>query len=356
MTAIYVASTEPFVGKSALCAALIHQLRERGYGAGYLKPVSVTAAQTEQGALDEDARLMRELFALPEEPSTLAPVLATPRVVEGVLRGEQPDFAAQVQAAYATVSANHEVVVLEGVNSWAEGALLGLSAQQVSALLDTPVLLINRYRTSLAADTIIAVQRFLGERLIGVVLNQVQPSQVEYVQSAVVPFLERQGIPVYGLLPSDPALEAVSVADLAEHLSARYVGGGADQSRLVENLSIGAMGAENALQFFRRKPNKAVITGGDRADLQIAALETSTACLVLTGNIRPSATVVARAEERGVPILMTSDDTLTVVQRAEALLGHIRFGHGDQHARFSQLAGDNLDLPRLLARLGLNKG
>jgi BioD-like phosphotransacetylase family protein len=39
---------------------------------------------------------------------------------------------------------------------------------------------------------------------------------------------------------------------------------------------VGAMSAENALSYFRRKAHKVVITGGDRPDIQLAALETST--------------------------------------------------------------------------------
>ena len=353
MPSLYVASTEPFVGKSALCAALLEQFRRSGKRIGYMKPVSVTAAQTEAGAADEDAQLMRRMFDLPDDPQQIAPVLATPRVVEGVLRGDTPDFAAKVTAAHAAISADRDIVVLEGVNTWAEGALMGLSAIEVSAMLDAPVLLLNRYRTSLAADTIVAVQHFLGDRLLGVVMNQVQPDHVAYVQATVVPFLEKRGVPVLGILPTDTALEAISVGDLAEHLGAQIVGVIGDQTRLVETLSVGAMSAESALQFFRRKPNKAVITGGDRTDLQIAALETSTSCLILTGNLRPAQSVLARAEERNVPVLLTTDDTLSVVQRAEALLGRVRFGRGDQVERFNRLVSDHLDMARLQQLLGL---
>lgn len=352
MASVYVASTEPFVGKSALCAALLAQFRDQGLSIGYMKPVSVTAAQTEAGALDEDAQLMRQLFDLPDDPKQIAPVLATPRVVEGVLRGDTPAFGEEVQRAFQAISAGKDVVVLEGVNSWAEGALLGLSAEQVSEMLDTPVLLINRYRTPLAADVIVAVKRFLGDRLLGVIMNQVQPGQVDYVQGTVAPYLEKHGIPVLGVLPADSALEAVSVAELANQLGTEFVVEG-DTSRLVENLSVGAMGADAALQFFRRKPNKAVITGGDRADLQMAALETSTACLILTGNIRPPTTVISRAQERNIAIMMTGSDTLSIVQRAETLLGRVRFGQNDQFARFKSLAAANLDTDRLLSLLGL---
>ncbi len=69
MTSVYIASTETFVGKSAVCAALLEQFRTAGYRIGYMKPVSVSAVQTEQGALDEDAQLMRQLFELQEAPT-----------------------------------------------------------------------------------------------------------------------------------------------------------------------------------------------------------------------------------------------------------------------------------------------
>jgi uncharacterized protein len=125
-----------------------------------------------------------------------------------------------------------------------------------------------------------------------------------------------------------------------------------DRSRLVENLSVGAMSAEAALSFFRRKGNKAVITGGDRPDLQIAALETSTSCLILTGNMRPAATVIDRAARLNVPVLLSTDDTLTTVQRLESLIGHLRFG-GSKRDRFKSLAADHIDWKRLDQLLGL---
>lgn len=351
MATIYVASTETFVGKSAICAALLDRYRAQGHSIGYMKPVSVAAVQTESGAIDQDARQMREMFDLAETPEQIAPVLATTRVLEGVMRGDRPDFAARLREAYAAVSQGKDIVVLEGANTWAEGALLGLSADQVSDLLDAPVLLVNRFRSLTAVDTIAAVQRYLGKRLLGVVLNQVPQSQVDWIRSTVAPYLEQQGVPVLGLVPHDPQIEAPTVDEVASHLDATVISEG-NRGRLVENLSIGAMSADAALSYFRRKPNKAVITGGDRSDLQIAALETSTACLILTGNLRPAATVVDRAVQREVPILMTSNDTLTTVQRLESLVGQTRFG-GARRERFERFAEQHIDWAQLNERLGL---
>lgn len=352
MATLYVASTETFVGKSAICAVLLDQFKAQGRSVGYMKPVSVAVAQTEQGALDRDAQLMRQLFDLAESPEQIAPVLASTRVIEGVLRGEKPDFRSQLRTAYDAVAQGKDLVVLEGANTWAEGALLDLSADQVSDMLDAPVLLINRFRSINAVDIITAVHRFLGQRLLGVVLNQVFPSQLEHVNSTVVPFLERSGIAVIGVIPHDPQTEAPTVQNVTDQLDAQIISDG-DRERLVEHLSVGAMSAESALSFFRRKPNKAVITGGDRSDLQIAALETSTACLILTGNMRPATTVLNQAAQRNVPILLTPGDTLTTVQRLEALMGQLHFGNAKRQ-RFHSLASGHIDWARLDQLLGLS--
>jgi BioD-like phosphotransacetylase family protein len=351
MATLYVASTETFVGKSAICAALLNQFQQRGHTVGYMKPVSVSVTQTEDGAIDQDAQLMRELFDLQESSDQIAPILATTRLIEGVLRGDTADYRSKLQEAFNVVGQGKEVVVLEGANTWAEGALLGLSADQVSDLLDAPVLLINRFRSTAAVDIIMAVQRYLGSRLIGVVLNQVFDSQFDYVKQTVVPFLEQANIAVLGMIPRDTQIEAPSVQDVVEHLDVEVVSDG-DHTRLVENLSVGAMSAESALTFFRRKPNKAVITGGDRADLQIAALETSTSCLILTGNMRPHTTVLDRAAQRQVPVLLTPSDTLTTVQQIETIMGQVRFS-GAKRERFNQLAGQHIDMDRLSQLVGL---
>lgn len=351
MATLYVASTETFVGKSAICAVLLDYFRAAGHNVGYMKPVSVAVTQTEQGAIDRDAQLMRELFDLQEPMEQIAPILASTRVVEGVLRGDRPDFRAKLQAAYQALAADKDLVILEGANTWAEGALLDLSADQVSDLLNSPVLMISRFRSINAVDSIAAVRKYLGDRLVGVVLNQVFQSQLDLVQTMVVPFLEQLGVPVVGVIPHDAQIEAPSVQDVADHLDATFINEG-DRQRLIENLSVGAMSADAALGFFRRKPNKAVITGGDRADLQIAALETSTACLILTGNLRPAHTVLDRAAQRNVAIMMTPDDTLGTVQRLESLIGGIRFG-GAKRERFAKLAQEQINWQRLSQLLRL---
>lgn len=353
MPSLYVASTETFVGKSAVCISLLRRMQRDGFRVGYMKPISVSTAHTPDSVLDEDAAFIRASIGLAAPLEQVAPVLITPGVVEAILRGQSPSYTRTLRDAYLGVSRDKDIVVLEGTNTWSEGALVDLTADQVTDLLQAPGLLVSRYSSTLNVDTILSVQRYVGDRLLGVLINQVEEPQQEFVQSRVVPFLEGRGIPVFGLIPRDAALAGISVGELLEHLGGQLIGRREWCANTVESLMIGAMGADASRSFFRRRENKAVITGGDRSDLQIAALETSTAALVLTGNFRPAPQVIDRAEERGVPIILVPDDTLTTVDRAERLFGRVRFHQSAKLERFTQLLDANFDFGRLYEALGM---
>jgi uncharacterized protein len=355
MATLYVASTETFVGKSAVCIGLLRRMQQDGFRIGYMKPVSVSVTHTPDAVLDEDAAFIREHFGLKEPLDQIAPVLITPGVVESILRGNVQSYTRVLRDAYLSASRGKDIVVLEGTNTWSEGALVDLTADQVTDLLEAPGLLVSRYSSTLNVDTILSVQRYVGDRLLGVMLNQVEDPQREFVQSRVVPFLEARGIPVFGALPRDSTLSGISVDELLEQLGGQLIGRREWCARTVESLMIGAMGAEASLSFFRRRANKAVITGGDRTDLQLAALQTSTHALVLTGNIKPSFQVIDKAEERQVPIIVVADDTLTAVDRAEKLFGRVRFRQESKLARFTELLDTYFDYDRLYEALGMQR-
>ena len=123
---------------------------------------------------------------------------------------------------------------------------------------------------------------------------------------------------------------------------------------LIEHLVVGAMSAEQALPRIRRVPGtKAVITGGDRADIQLVALETATHCLILTGHLRPVPEVLRRAEECGVPVLLVRSNTLETVQAIEQVFGKTRLGQRAKLEEFEALLEKHFDFSRLNQVLGL---
>ena len=52
-------------------------------------------------------------------------------------------------------------------------------------MLQAPVLLITRYRATTALDAVLAVQRYLGDRLLGVLINGIEEPQLDFVRSRI---------------------------------------------------------------------------------------------------------------------------------------------------------------------------
>ena len=350
MATLYVASTEPLAGKSAFCIGLSRQLQRAGRSVGYMKPVS-SGWRLEGGSHDGDACFFKEALGLPDALEDIAPVSLRPDELQGLLLGTgSHDFARDLELAYAAVAKGRDTVLLEAGGNLREGTLVGLAPPQVSHLLHARALLVVKYQSDLQLvdDALIGRDR-LGSAFIGAVLNYVPRPQLDFAEEVARPALERRGVPVMAVLPLERMLQSVTVAEIAEFLSGEVVCCRDKMHELVEHVMVGAMTAASALSYFRLKPNKAVITGSDRSDIQYAALETSTKCLILTGNQDAAAGIRRRAEEVGVPLILVRHDTMAAVESVEHSFGRTRCHHPKKVERFEEMLVDRLDSERLLA-------
>ena len=168
------------------------------------------------------------------------------------------------------------------------------------------------------------------------------------MQNSIKPFIEQRQIPVLGLLPRHRVLRSISVGELVQQLQAKVLCCEERLDLLVENQQIGAMGVNLAMRYFHAGRNLAIVTGGDRMDLHLAALEASTHCLILTGNIQPSDTVLRRAEEVEVPVLSVAFDTLQTVSFIESAFESLRLRNAAKVECICHLIEQHFDLKSLL--------
>jgi uncharacterized protein len=355
MATLYITSTETFSGKSAMCVGLAKHFELAGYRTGYMKPVS-TGARLAAGLVDEDAEFFKQTFGLPDSLEDMVPIGIVPRMVEALLRGEEEiDFVGRLRAAYERVSTGRDIVILEGGVNLREGYLIGLPTPKVADLLDARELVVIKYRDDVQVlDDALTSKVRLGDSFLGVVLNVIPRQHMPFIQELVKPGLEARGVPVLAVLPQERLLLSISVRELAGFLNGQILNCADKADELVEHLMVGAMSVDSALTYFRRKPNKAVITGGDRPDIQLAALETSTKCLILTGNLKPSPIILGRAEEVGVPMILVRQDTLTTVEVIERFFGKTRFHLEKKVQRFQEMLQDRFDFDRLYKALELS--
>jgi BioD-like phosphotransacetylase family protein len=356
MKALYVTSLHTFSGKTALCLVLGRYFQAQDYKVGYLKPLSTHPWQASCGVADEDADFVRRMLGLSESTCDLVSVVLDQKLLRQKLVGEAPpDLLAKIKADFERVGTGKDVVLVEGGASLREGFCVGLGTPVVAEALDMPALAIApfRNRMSLLDDCLVAKLR-LGEWLEGVLINMVPDEDLEFVRDVARPYLERQGIPLLGVLPMRKQLQAISVGELADALDGEFLALPEKKDMLIEHLVVGAMSVEQALPRIRRVPGtKAVITGGDRADMQLVALETATHCLILTGHLRPVPEVLRRAEECDVPVLLVRSNTLEAVQAVEQVFGKTRLGQRAKLEEFEALLEKHFDFGRLNQVLGL---
>ena len=347
---LLVSSLEESTGKTAITLALAQLAGSEGDSVGYMKPKGTRLQSNVGKTLDEDPLLARELLGLEAEIHDLEPIVYSPTFIEQAIRGrEDPaDLRERVSEAFETLATAHDRMFVEGGGRYTIGRIIGLADADIADLLDARVLLVAPYQRPADIDDVLAAADGFGDRLAGVVFNDVPDAAYDQLETDVVPFLEGQGIPVHGVLPSERDLSGVTVAALADELGATMLVN-EGQDAYVERFSVGAMGADSALRRFRRTKDAAVITGGDRAEIHTAALEApGVRCLILTGGHRPSGAILGQASKKGVPILSVQTDTLATVERAEDVIRSGRTRDAATVDRMDRLLTDHAAVDSIL--------
>ena len=357
---LMVGSCEPFSGKSALVLGIARHLIAANHEIRFGKPLATSLdlghalSELPDPLIDDDVRFVGSTLDLKDDQLIPSLHLLDPSTAEKRLLNKNLDAGQGFEALKKQLKEPFDGVTLfEAAGSLHEGLLYGLSLGQICRGLDAPVLLVHLWQDSCSLDPLLAAREQLGEKLLGVVLNAVTPEDIELLKKDVVPSLEDLGIPVYGVMPRSPLLRSVTVGELVRRLDARVICCSERLELLVETLSIGAMNVNSAMEFFRRRRNMAVVTGADRTDIQLAALEASTQCLILTGAGNPLPQLINRAEELEVPLLKVDHDTLSTVEVIEQAFGHVRLHEAVKATYAFRLVEEHCELNRLLKTLRL---
>ena len=352
---LLIGSCEPFSGKSALVLGISKKLLEQSKNIRIGKPLATCIeltnlpSMTYEGLIDDDVKFVGSTLNIEEKnliPSVglLDNISAEKRIANKDLNpGKGFD---QIEAL---VNDDFDGLnILEAAGSLHEGMIYGLSLPQLAKRLKSKVLIVNLWEDSKSVDALLDAKKQLGDNFAGAVLNAVDPKEVEKIKTKIIPSLQELNIEVFGVMPKSPLLRSVTVGELVRRLNAQVICCPEKEELLVETLSIGAMGVNSAMEFFRRRRNMAVVTGADRTDIQLAALEASTQCLILTGLGDPLSQLIHRAEELEVPILKVELDTLATVEIIEQAFGHVRIHESLKASYAIQLVQENVNLKRIL--------
>ena len=322
MKAIYLFSDEAGAGKTALAVTLASLIRREGKSAVAVNPFVGNGGQDYAGLLGQSVDA--------GDPPSLS------ESVDGVA-----EWCRQA-------GSGSDVLIVEG-SSEVDASTAG----QLVEALDAVALGVTRHFHGKDASGLREWTASFGERLIGVVVNGRTQYQGTEVETEFIPALDGLGIRTLGVVPEDRRLVSATIEQIAEHLNGRYLQGEEYGNRIIENFLVGGMGLDRGTLYFGIREDKAVIVRGDRPDVQMAALHTPTACLILTNGTEPVEYIVHEAELEEAPIVIVDTSTLDTMAALNTLQEGAAFDHPDKVERFGALLREHVDLGAVFERLGV---
>jgi BioD-like phosphotransacetylase family protein len=353
MKRLLIVSTEQHAGKSLLSLALGRALLDRGISIAYMKPISFEVSYATGEPIDQDADAIRSLLSLEDEVHDIAPVpLEGPFLREAIESGDQ-GFRLRIVDAFDRIRSGRDVAIVEGRSYLGLGVSAGLSDLDLAGFLDTDVLILTRYDGEEAIDRILCALRLFenGPTVLGVILADV-PLDRSYtlIEEVLVSFLADRGAEVLGIIPYDPNLRFVNTEEIAKRLGGRSLTR-PDLAQDVRYFVVGALETEASLRSFRRTPEFALITGGDRTNLQVAALQVAgLRCLVLTGNHRPTRGVIEEANRREVPVILAGQNTMVTATLCSSMLDRFWVRPGPALEYAIGHVRSNIDVERIVEK------
>ncbi len=345
---LLIASNRPYSGKSATILGIAHQLQKRQIKLGYGKPIG-TYFQPDGTIEDEqDLQFISQTLNLPEERFKAPLLLLDEKTILNSL-GKDTNYENKLIEYFNSIEG--DLILLEGGGTLTQGNLFHLSVPEIAEQLNASVLLVVKYESLLIIGHILHAKKLLGDNLAGILINNVPSDALDTIENTLKPFMESRDIDILGIMPTDRLLQSVSVRELVTQLNANVLCRADRLDLMVESLTVGAMNVNSALEYFRKGKNMAVVTGSDRTDLQLAALESSTNCLILTGHTPPQKLILARATDLEIPILSVDCDTLSTVEIVDQAFGTVRLHETIKVECVQNLIEEHFDIDRLLEKI-----
>lgn len=352
MLPVFFASNKPFTGKNLIALGLALNLKDKGYKISYMKVIGKFPYKKDNQIVDEEAAFIHSMLESEDPVEYSSPFVYTYQVQYKLFEGEPLDIDKRIFEVIERQK-DKDLLFVIGGDTYFEGYSLGIDSLSIIKKLNAKTLAIQIWEGETSIDDILGIKDMINDNFLGAVLNKVPPEQYLYLKETVVPYLRNKGVKVFGVFKKDKLLESVTVRRLLEIVNGGIVCGEDKLDEFVENYLVGAMDPGQALTYFLKVPNKAVITGVHRTDIQILAMETSTKCLILTGGLHADENIVNIAKSKGIPIIATSLDTFSAVDRIQDIMGKAILKEKDKAIKAKEIVAKEFDLDGFLKALNL---
>lgn len=359
---IFIAATGQNTGKTTTSLGLYSYLSRSIGRIGYIKPIGQRFHKVDGKQIDKDSILIQSTYLTETHIEDMSPIAVEPDFTRQYINQSNQDaLVGRIQLAFDRCCWQKEFAIIEGSGHAGVGSVFDLSNAKVAKVLNSKVLLVASGGIGRPIDEV-AINKALFDRegveVVGVVMNKVHESKIEYISDFAGRGFKRLGLELLGVLPLQKMLTEPTMAQVAETIKGTFYCNQQNSSTLAMNVVIGAMSSANLLKNLL--PGTLLIVPGDREDIVLAAIsqaELGDKCLIsgliLSDGLKPHPTLLAMIEKTTLPVVFSERESYAIAQRIHSLTIKIEPNDTEKIKRIQGLIAKHVDIPRLLEKIGV---
>ncbi len=328
---VFIASAEPYSGKSVIAIGLINMLLGKAKKIGYFKPIINEDAGSKK---DVHIETVIGYFALPVLYED-AFAFTRQQVLQRIETDSEGDVLNTIIEKYKKAEEQYDFTVIEGSDFVGEGTAFEFEYNILIAKnLGAPAIVVISGANKTTAQIVsfaLNIRRNFEARevqVLSIVVNKVAGEQ----ESDVRELLRMQLPPtiILSVIPVNKSLLSPTMKEITEHLKGKLLFGEQQLSNSVDHFITGAMQLPHFLKYIRE--NVLIITPGDRGDIIIGALQANLSAsypkiagIVLTAGTEPEEPVMRLIEglQTVVPIIAVQTGTFETSKTIGAIPSRI---------------------------------
>ncbi|GEO05057.1 phosphate acetyltransferase [Adhaeribacter aerolatus] len=328
---IFIATAEPYSGKSIVALGLVNMLLGKAQKVGYFKPIiNFNPLQKRDVHIDT----ILSYFNLPMAyEDTYA--FTGQEVISLLETDHEGEIIDRVITKYKQLEESYDFMIVEGSDFLGQGIAFEFDANvAIAKNLGAPAIIVvsgeNKTTAQIINDALAVLRNFEARevQVLLIVANKVKLEQVDDVRE----LLHAQLPPdlTLAIIPEDKNLLNPTMKEIYESLGGKLLFGEQHLNNQVDNFVTGAMQVPNFLNYL--KDNLLIVTPGDRGDIIVCALVANISAnypriagIVLTAGVEPEEPVLRLLEglQTVVPIIAVGTGTFHTTTQIGAIKSRI---------------------------------
>jgi len=357
--AVYIATIEPFSGKSLISIGLMNELLTRKNKVGYFRPV---INDYSEGKKDNHIKTMINFFKLDISYDD-AYGFTRSEIIKLLNKGQEKKILETIIRKYKKLEKKYDFILLEGSDFSGEGTMIEFELNvKLAANLSIPVILVSSGVSKTFDEYIsnikLAYDSFKDEKVTvpAIIANKIKPKNLKTVVARIKKVVDQDTY--VAAVPRDENLLKPSMRDILNYFDGKVLFGEDHLEKPVKQYEVGAMQLRHYLSRLRDK--SVVITPGDRADLILGAIQAdksdaypNISGLVLTGGITPEKPILKLINgiNTSLPIVVIKPNTYEATAKISDLKPKINPYDTRKIMRSIGLFKKHVDVKRILDKL-----